>query len=61
MQLARVPGRSEIAKDIRYGLGHWEGLIRFLLIEICTSVRENRLSDPSRVTLADYHLETPCG
>jgi transposase len=29
-QLARVSGRSEIAKDIRYGLSHWEGLIRFL-------------------------------
>jgi transposase len=29
-QLARVPGRSTIAKDIRYGLSHWEGLIRFL-------------------------------
>ena len=29
-QLARVPGRSEIAKDIRYGLSHWEGLIRVL-------------------------------
>jgi hypothetical protein len=24
------------------------------LIEICGSVRENRLSDPSKVTLADY-------
>lgn len=29
-QLARVPGRSTIAKDIRYGLSHWEGLVRFL-------------------------------
>ena len=29
-QFARVPGRSEIAKDIRYGLSHWEGLIRVL-------------------------------
>src|SRR5450631_4151618 len=29
-QLARVPGRSTIAKDIRYGLSHWHGLIRFL-------------------------------
>ena len=29
-QLARVPGRSTIAKDIRYGLSHWDGLIRFL-------------------------------
>jgi hypothetical protein len=25
------------------------------LMEIRKSVRENRLSDPSRVTLADYH------
>ena len=25
------------------------------LMEICGSVRENRLSDPSRVTLADYN------
>lgn len=29
-QLARVSGRSQIAEDIRYGLSHWEGLIRFL-------------------------------
>jgi transposase len=29
-QLARVSGRSTIAKDIRYGLSHWHGLIRFL-------------------------------
>jgi transposase len=29
-QLARVSGRSTIAGDIRYGLRHWDGLIRFL-------------------------------
>jgi transposase len=29
-QLARVSGRSTIAKDIRYGLSHWDGLIHFL-------------------------------
>ena len=29
-QLARVSGRSTIAKDIRYGLSHWHGLIHFL-------------------------------
>jgi len=29
-QLARVSGRSTIAKDIRYGLSHWDGLIRLL-------------------------------
>ena len=25
-----MPGRSTIAKAIRYGLSHWEGLVRFL-------------------------------
>jgi transposase len=29
-QLTRVSGRSPIAEDIRYGLRHWDGLIRFL-------------------------------
>jgi transposase len=29
-QLTRVSGRSQIAEDIRYGLRHWDGLIRFL-------------------------------
>lgn len=29
-QLARVSGRSPMAEAIRYGLSHWDGLIRFL-------------------------------
>jgi Transposase IS66 family/IS66 C-terminal element len=29
-QLARVSGKSGLAEDLRYGLNHWEGLIRFL-------------------------------
>jgi transposase len=29
-QLRRVSKNATIAKDLRYGLGHWEGLIRFL-------------------------------
>ena len=29
-QLARVPGQSTIANDIRYGLSRWEGLTHFL-------------------------------
>jgi transposase len=45
-QLARVPGRSTIAKDIRYGLSHWEGLIHFLedgRIEIDTKTVERSI------------------
>jgi transposase len=30
LQLARVSGRSPIAEAIRYGLSHWDGLVRFL-------------------------------
>lgn len=29
-QLRRVPGRSPIAQAMRYGISHWEGLVRFL-------------------------------
>ena len=29
-QLARVSGKSGIADELRYGLNHWEGLVRFL-------------------------------
>lgn len=29
-QLARVSGKPGLAEDLRYGLNHWEGLIRFL-------------------------------
>ena len=28
--LARLPGGSTIAQALRYGLNHWEGLVRFL-------------------------------
>jgi transposase len=42
-QLARVSGKSLIAEAIRYGLNHWDGLIRFLddgRIELDTNVVE---------------------
>ena len=45
-QLARVPGGSPIAEDIRYGLSHWEGLIRFLddgRIEIDSNIVERSI------------------
>ena len=29
-QLPRIPQKSRLAEDIRYTLGHWPGLIRFL-------------------------------
>jgi Transposase IS66 family len=42
-QLARVSGKSGIADELRYGLNHWEGLVRFLddgRIEIDNNVVE---------------------
>jgi transposase len=42
-QLGRVSGKSGIAEDLRYGLNHWEGLIRFLddgRIELDTNIVE---------------------
>ena len=42
-QLARVSGKSLIAEAIRYGLNHWDGLIRFLddgRIELDTNIVE---------------------
>ena len=42
-QLARVSGKSEIAEELRYGLNHWEGLVRFLddgRIELDTNIVE---------------------
>jgi hypothetical protein len=42
-QLARVSGKSGIADELRYGLNHWEGLIRFLddgRIELDTNIVE---------------------
>ena len=45
-QLARVSKRSAIATDIRYGLGHWAGLCRFLddgRIELDTNVVEREM------------------
>jgi transposase len=45
-QLARVSGRSPIAEAIRYGLSHWDGLIRFLddgRIEIDTNTVERSI------------------
>src|SRR5579872_4512773 len=42
-QLARVSGKSEIAEELRYGLNHWDGLVRFLddgRIELDTNIVE---------------------
>ena len=42
-QLARVSGKAEIAEELRYGLNHWEGLVRFLddgRIELDTNIVE---------------------
>jgi hypothetical protein len=42
-ELARVSGKSGIAEDLRYGLNHWEGLVRFLddgRIELDTNIVE---------------------
>lgn len=45
-QLARVSGKAEIAKVIRYGLKHWDGLVRFLddgRIELDTNIVERSM------------------
>jgi transposase len=45
-QLARISGKSETAKIIRYGLRHWEGLVRFLddgRIELDTNIVERSM------------------
>ena len=42
-QLARVSGKASIAEEIRYGLNHWDGLMRFLddgRIELDTNIVE---------------------
>src|ERR1700742_3763449 len=42
-QLARVSGKSGIADELRYGLNHWEGLVRFLddgRVELDTNIVE---------------------
>ncbi len=42
-QLARVSGKSGLAEDLRYGLNHWDGLVRFLddgRIELDTNIVE---------------------
>ena len=42
-QLARVSGKSGLAEELRYGLNHWEGLVRFLddgRIELDTNIVE---------------------
>ena len=42
-QLARVSAKATIAEDIRYGLNHWDGLVRFLddgRIELDTNIVE---------------------
>ena len=45
-QLARVSGKSGIADELRYGLNHWEGLVRFLddgRIELDTNIVERAI------------------
>jgi transposase len=42
-QLARVSGKSGLAEELRYGLNHWDGLVRFLddgHIELDTNIVE---------------------
>ncbi|TGN68718.1 IS66 family transposase [Paracoccus liaowanqingii] len=45
-QLSRIPQKSMLAEDIRYTLGHWPGLIRFLddgTLELDTNPVENQI------------------
>jgi hypothetical protein len=45
-QIVRVSGKSVIAEAIRYGLNHWEGLVRFLddgRIELDTNIVERSM------------------
>src|SRR5262249_30478129 len=45
-QLARVSGKSVMARALRYGLNHWDGLVRFLedgRIEMDTNVVERSM------------------
>ena len=45
-QLSRIPQKSQLAEDIRYPLGHWSGLIRFLedgTLELATNPVENQI------------------
>lgn len=45
-QLSRIPGKSQLAGDIRYTLAHWAGLIRFLddgTLELDTNPVENQI------------------
>lgn len=45
-QLSRIPQKSLLAEDIRYALGHWPGLIRFLedgTLELDTNPVENQI------------------
>jgi len=45
-QLSRIPQKSQLAEDIRYTLGHWPGLIRFLndgTLEMDTNPVENQI------------------
>jgi len=46
VQLSRIPQKSQLAEDIRYTLGHWPGLIRFLedgTLELDTNPVENQI------------------
>ena len=67
-QLARVSAKSVIAEAIRYGLNHWDGLVRFLedgRIELDTNIVERgqrlialvlRPADVALVMILDEHL-----
>jgi transposase len=48
-ELARVSGKSGIAEELRYGLNHWDGLVRFLddgRIELDTNIVERGIWPP---------------
>lgn len=45
-QLSRIPQKSQLAEDIRYTLGYWPGLVRFLndgMLELGTNPVENQI------------------
>jgi transposase len=62
-ELARVSGKAEIAGVIRYALGHWDGLTRFLddgRIELDTNIVERSMGprrSPAR-TLSSLVMTT---
>lgn len=58
-QLAKVSAKSPIAEAIRYGLNHWDGLVRFLddgRIELDTNIVERSMRP---VALTQKTLSSP--